>query len=394
MDRAHETEGIDTLVIGGGQSGLAVGYHLQQHGRPFLILDAGDRVGDAWRERWDSLRLFTPSRYNGLPGKPFPAPPHYFPTKDEMADYLADYAREFELPVRTGTRVDRLTRHENGGFLAVSGSRRFRASNVVVAMATYQEPHVPDFADGLDPGIVQIHSADYRNPSQLQDGPVLIVGAGNSGSEIATELSRHHAVRMSGRDTGHLPFRIASTLARYLWIPLVLRVLFFRILTVMTPLGRAIRPKVLTRGGPLIRVMPRDLEAAGVERVPRTAGVEKGIPILEDGRIIEARNVIWCTGFRTGFESWIDLPIHGDHEPRHHRGIADDEPGLYFVGLHFLQALSSNMIQGVGRDAEHVVRTLVDRSPEPRSRPGPAPAPPREPRRDVSTTRPHRAAVA
>lgn len=365
VERGRDVERFDTLVIGGGQAGLALGYHLARRGRDFAILDASDRVGDAWRERWDSLRLFTPARYNALPGLPFPAPPHAFPTKDEMGDYLESYARRFQLPVRTGVRIQRLSRHPSGDFVATSNGRRFRARHVVVAMANYQEPRAPDFAGDLASDIVQLHSADYRNPAQLQEGPVLIVGAGNSGSEIAMELAHGHQVWMSGRDVGHLPFRIAGLPGRLLLVPLVLRLLFHRVLTVRNPIGRGVRPKVTGKGGPLIRVMPRDLDDVGVERVPRTRGVDDGLPVLEDGRILPVRNVVWCTGFQPGFASWIDLPIdwnHGHHEPRHQGGVMPGQPGLYFLGLHFLRSMSSAMIHGVGRDADHIAGLIAGRT--------------------------------
>lgn len=348
-----------TIVIGAGQAGLSVGYHLAKRGVPFVIFDAGSRIGDPWRRRWDSLRLFTPAAYSGLHGMPFPAHPNYFPTKDEMGDYLEGYAKKFDLPVRLGMRVDRLTR-QNGRFLVTAGNQRFEADNVVVAMASYQQPKVPDFAGELDSEIIQMHSADYRSPSQLCAGDVLLVGAGNSGSEIAMELSRSHRVWMSGRDTGHIPFRIQTWAARVFFMPLVLRFIFHRVLTIRTFVGRAARRKMLHAGGPLIRVKPNDLTAAGVQRTPRMTGVDGGKPVLEDGRVLEVSNVIWCTGFHPGF-SWIDLPIHGDHEPKHKGGMVESEPGLFFVGLHFLYSVSSTMIQGVGRDAERIVKAICAR---------------------------------
>lgn len=361
MRDAGSTERIETLVIGGGQAGLAAGYHLARQGLPFLILDASDRIGDAWRGRWDSLRLFTPARFNALPGMAFPAHRHAFPTKDEFADYLEAYAREFELPVRCGVKVHGLTR-EGDRFVATAGNQRFEADNVIIAMGSHQEPRTPAFADELDPGMVQVHSADYRNPGQLRPGDVLIVGGGNSGSEIAMDLAPHHRVWMSGRNTGELPFRPRSLPGRLLLVPLVLRFLFYRVVTVDTPIGRAMRPKVLGRGGPLIRVKNRDLAAAGVQRVPRTTGARDGRPVLEDGRVMDVENVVWCTGFRTGFEDWIHLPIHGEHEPRHERGIVPDQPGLFFLGLFFQRAMSSEMIHGVGRDAEEIVRAVAQRT--------------------------------
>jgi len=347
------TERIDTIVIGAGQAGLSVGYHLARRGVPFVILDAGERIGEQWRKRWDSLRLFTPARFSSLDGLPFPADADSFPTKDAMGDYLEAYARTFALPVRCGVRVERVSRLGER-FLVVAGDQRFEADNVVVAMANYQRPRVPAFANELDPRIVQLHSFDYRNPAQFQEGAVLVVGAGNSGAEIALDAARAHDTCVAGRDTGHVPFRIDGLAARLVLVRLVLRVVFHRILTVATPMGRKVRAKVLHEGGVLVRTKPRDLTAAGITRVPRVAGVRNGLPLLEDGRVLDVANVVWCTGFHPGF-SWIDLPVFGpDGEPQHDRGVVSSEPGLYFVGLHFLFAMSSVMIHGVGRDAERI----------------------------------------
>jgi putative flavoprotein involved in K+ transport len=363
VNRASSTERIQTVVIGAGQAGLSVGYHLSRRGLPFVILEGNQRVGDSWRARWDSLRLFTPARFDGLAGLPFPAPPYSFPTKDEMADYLESYAAHFSLPVRTGTRVDRLTETENG-FRIVTGNHTIEAENVVVAMSNFQKPRIPASAAELDPAIVQLHSSEYRNPDQLREGNVLIVGAGNSGADIAMDLSGRHRILLAGRDTGQVPFRIERPIARLLMPPLF-RVAFHRVLSVRTPMGRRLRPKVLTVGGPRIRVKSSDLYSAGVERAPRFAGVRDGRPALDDGRALDVANVIWCTGFEPGFSSWIDLPVFGDVEPLHERGIVASQPGLYFVGLHFLTALSSVMIHGVGRDAAHIATAIAARAHQP-----------------------------
>ncbi len=352
-----EMQSYDTIIIGGGQAGLSTGYFLKQQGRDFVILDANERIGDSWRKRWDSLRLFTPARYDGLVGMPFPAPPQSFPTKDEMADYLESYAAHFALPVRLGVRVDRLWQR-GSRFVVKAGDLLFEADNIVVAMANYQKPSLPAFAAELDPGIVQVHSADYRNPAQLGEGDVLIVGAGNSGAEIAMELASRHRVWMSGRDTGQLPFRVEAPVSGLILAQLVLRVLFHRVLSVDTPLGRKLRPKILSQGGPLIRQKRQDIAAAGIERVPKTVGVQGGMPVLEDERVLNVANVVWCTGFHPGF-SWIDLPVHGEHDLRHERGVVPDVPGLYFVGLHFQYALSSTMIHGVERDAKYIADQIA-----------------------------------
>ncbi len=356
---------VETIVIGGGQAGLSVGYHLARRGRPFLILDAAERIGDSWRQRWDSLRLFTPAQFDGLDGMPFPAPAHSFPSKDEMADYLQAYADRFRLPVRTGVRVDALSR-AGKAFAVHASEHRFTADNVVVAMSNFQQPRVPDFADVLHSGIVQLHSAQYNRPAQLKPGSVLIVGAGNSGAELGMELVRAHPVCLSGRDTGHIPFRIEGRASRVILGRAVLRGMFHRVLTVTSPIGRRVRPKVLTAGGPLIRVKPKDLTAAGIERVARVVGARDGLPLLADGRTLQVSNVIWCTGFNPGF-SWIRLPVLDGHEPRHRSGLVPSAPGLYFVGLHFLHAMSSGMIHGVGRDAQRIADAIGARGGQTRS---------------------------
>lgn len=356
---APSGEYVETLVIGGGQAGLAMGYELSRRDLSYKIVDANPRVGDAWRNRWDSLRLFTPNRLNRLAGMRFPGYHFGFPSKNEFADYLEAYARKFDLHVENGIRVERLYR-EGGRFVAASSDRRFEADNVVVAMSSWQRPRVPDFASELDPRIVQLHAAEYKNPGQLQTGDVLVVGAGNSGAEVTIELARTHKVFLSGPSTGAIPFRPESVIARVL-MPFIGRVIFHRVLTTRTPIGKKVRSKMIAKGEPLIRVKPKDLAAAGVERLPRVAGVRDGMPHLEDGRIMKVGNVVWCTGFHPGF-SWIDLPVLGPHEPSHDRGVVESEPGLYFIGLKFLYSVSSEQIHGVGRDADRVARTIAARS--------------------------------
>ena len=354
-------ERINTVVIGGGQAGLSVGHHLSRQRVPYVILDGNARIGDQWRRRWDSLRLFTPAHLSALDDLPFPAPPDSFPSKDAMADYLEAYARHWSLPVRSGARVTRLSR-QKGRFVVVAGDSHLEADNVVVAMANHQCPKTPAFASELDPSIVQVHSVDYRNPAQLQPGGVLVAGAGNSGSEIAIELIRAgHETWMAGRDTGQVPFRIAGRVGRHLVRP-VLRGLFHRVLTVDTPIGRRARPSMLHKGGPLIRVRRSDLTGIGVHLSPRVTGARNGQPLLEDGRVLDVKNIVWCTGFHPGF-SWIDLPIFDSYgEPRHESGVVPGEPGVYFVGLHFLHAFSSEMIHGVGRDAARIAKLVAART--------------------------------
>ena len=352
-------ERFDVVVIGGGQAGLATGYYLGRQGLTYVILDGADRIGDTWRQRWDSLRLFSPARFDGLPGMSFPAPGDSFPTKDQMADYLEAYAARFALPVRTGARVDRVSRRGNK-YVVSAGVFEIEADHVVVAMASYQRPRVPAFAKDLRSDITQVHSSEYRNPSQMRDGPRLVAGAGNSGAEIAIELVKHgHVTWLAGRDVGHTPFRPEGFLARLGLLRFIFRVVFHRLLTIRTPIGRKARAAGSTT--PLIRVKPVDLRGAGVQRAPRVVGVRDGLPLLDDGRVLDVKNVVWCTGFDHGL-AWIDCPIFDSRgEPRHDAGVVPEEPGLYFVGQHFLFALSSSMVHGVGRDAERIARTVASR---------------------------------
>jgi len=356
-------ERFDTVVIGGGQAGLSAAYYLKKQGRHFVVLDAYDRVGDAWRRRWDSLRLFTPARYSGLPGMRFPGRASRYPTKDDMADYLDAYAKRFALPVRNGTRIESLTR-EGGRFVIVASSgERFESANVIVATGAHSDPRVPALARELDPAIVQLHSSEYHNPSQLREGGVLIVGAGNSGADISLEIVKTHPTWVSGPATGHVPFDIDTWVSRNIAIRIV-RFVGVHVLTLRTPMGRKAREKALSQGTMLVRVKPKWILEAGAERVGRTVGSRGGSPVLDDGRVLEVANVIWCTGFRHDL-SWIDLPIFGeDGELQHRRGVAEGVPGLCFVGLPFQFAAASDVLPGVGRDARYVVRHLAARTPE------------------------------
>jgi putative flavoprotein involved in K+ transport len=253
---------------------------------------------------------------------------------------------------------------EGSRFVVEAGNSRFEADNVVVATGGYQNPRMPDFAHLLDPGILQMHSTAYRNPSQLREGPVLVVGASNSGAEIALEVARDHRTWLSGRDTGHEPTQ-PGTVPDRLLVP-VIWFMFSHVLTRRSPMGRAVYPKLRDHGLPLARVRNADLAAAGVGRVPRVAAVRQGLPVLDDDRVLDPANVIWCTGFRWDF-GWIDLPIFDDGGlPVHDRGVVGSEPGLYFVGLFFLYSVASALIGGAGRDAEHVVNALASRRGAPR----------------------------
>jgi putative flavoprotein involved in K+ transport len=367
------TERFETVIVGGGQGGLATGYHLAREGRSFVILDAGERLGDPWRKRWDSLRLYSPAAYDGLPGMRFPKARASFPTTHEMADYLESYAARFELPVHSGTAVEAIAKHEDG-YVLTAGDETYEADNVVVATGVMQEPCVPSFAQELDPRITQLHSSDYRNLTQLQKGRVLVVGGSHSGADIAYEAAAEHQTILSGPDTGQIPASVETRRGR-----MGFRALFFvgsRILTMDTPLGRKMRPHIRHGGAPLLRYRKKDLLAAGVERVfARIAGVQDGLPVLDDGRVLEVQNVIWCTGFQRDF-SWIDVPfeVGEDGYPVQYRGVVASAPGLYFVGLLFLHSFTSMLIRGTGKDAGRVAQHIVGERSN-RRRPVPATAP-------------------
>lgn len=367
----RQVERIDTVVIGGGQAGLAVGYHLAKQGRAFVILDVHARIGDAWRTRWEGLRLFTPNRLNSLPGMPFPGDPHAFPTKDEVADYLEAYAAQMALPVRTATRVDAVWPAENGRrFRVVAGERDYEAAQVVVATGAYDRPRIPEFAGDLDEAVMQVHSSDFQSTSQLREGPVLVVGASNSGAEIALMAARNHRTILAGRNVGKMPFRPEDRLAKvfdtFFW--------FFvnHIATLDTPIGRKAQPSIRDHGLPLDRVRPADLAAAGVERTyARTVGVQDGMPLLDDGQVIDTANVVWATGFRPD-HSWIHVPVTGDDGwPIQTRGVSTTAPGIYFIGLPFMYAGASALLGGVGRDAAYLVERMAAQATQARPSHGP-----------------------
>jgi putative flavoprotein involved in K+ transport len=345
---------VGTVVIGAGHAGLAIGYYLRRAGEDFVILDGNDRVGDCWRERYDSLRLFSLPRYASLPGLRIRT--RDCPSRDEIADYLEQYAVHHELPARTGVRVTRLSRDEEG-FLVETSAGDWRADQVVVAAGMHSTPRRPSFADELDPSIRQLHSLEYRNPDQLADGTVLVVGAANSGTDIALEAVKTHRTLLAGRHPGQVPVDIDSTVG-HVFTPVVM-FLFKYVLTRGTPMGRKAISNAEGNGLPLTRNKLDHLDAAGIERLGRIDGVRDGRPVTADGGVLdEVTTVVWCTGSDPD-HSWIDLPVFGDDgRPRHERGVSADVPGLFFLGLDFQYAIASASIQGVDRDARFLVKRL------------------------------------
>ncbi len=345
----------DIIVIGGGQSGQATGYYLKQNHEDFVILNAHERPGDSWRKRWDSLRLFTPSQYDGLPGMPFDAKEGYFPTKNEMADYLDHYAGNFGLPVMNGVNVIRLKKVDDY-FVVYSSIGELTANKVVIASGTHPMPKIPVFSSELNKDIHQIHSSQYVNPDQISAGPVLVVGAGTSGLEIAIEVSKKLPTSISGTPNFHIPDFIFNYMGSIFW--------WFasHVVTIQTPIGRKARKKILTHGGPLISISALDLDIAGVTRFPRVSGVKNGNPLFEDGREGSFATIIWATGFKPDF-SWIREDVTNEHGwPLTNRGISKKADGLYFVGMPFQSGLTSGFVGGVGRDAAFIANQIHRRS--------------------------------
>jgi putative flavoprotein involved in K+ transport len=363
-------EHVETVIIGAGQAGLATAYHLTRRGRSCVVLDRGRRVGDGWRQQWDSLKLYSPARYDALPGMGFPAPPTSYPGKDDVAAYLEAYAQRFDLPVRLAVAVDRVAAAEDGdGYVVTTTTGPIGCDNVVVATGTFgRTPHVPAHADELDPEILQLHSSEYRRPGQLGDGPVLVVGASHSGTDIAHEAAATLPTTLAGRDCGEIPPRLDARTARFVFPVLIF--VWTHLLNRRTPLGRKEMVEIRKHGGPMLRVKRADLAARGVVRYQaRFVGVRDGRPLLGDGTVVDCETVVWATGFRQAFD-WIGLPIFGeDGWPRESRGVVDDAPGLVCWGLSFQWGFTSMLIHGAGRDAAYVADRIVARAVQPAAMP-------------------------
>jgi putative flavoprotein involved in K+ transport len=355
-------ERFDVAVVGGGVAGLITGRRLAERGRRFVILDEHERVGDAWRERYASLRLFSYRRYASLPGAPLPMGRWDCPTGTQLADHLEAVARRESLPVRCGVHVERVGRLDDGSFVlettSGAGFGRLSADATVVAAGAHRRPVVPSFADLLEPSIRQLHSLGYRGAGDLAPGPVLVVGAGNSGTDIALEAARAgHETMLAGRHPGQTPFELDSRAGHLASMAMLFAL---RHLTVRTPPGRRMKARLRDHGLVLIRNKLAHLDVAGVRRTGRVVGVRNGLPALDGGDVVRPATVVWATGSRPDLR-FLDIEgaLDDDGEPVQTEGVADRVPGLGFVGLDFQYSAASGTIQGMDRDARAVLDALL-----------------------------------
>jgi putative flavoprotein involved in K+ transport len=353
------TDALDVLVIGGGQAGLVMGYHLAERGQRYLIVDAGAEIGDAWRSRWDSLQLFTPAQFDNLPGMPFPAVRDTYPGKDEVADVLRAYATRFQLAMQLNTTVASLTRGDDLYVATTTEGNTFQARQVVVATGPFQSPFVPAFAAGLDPDLPQIHSVDYRRPQTLPAGRVLVVGAANSGCQIALELTATHTVELAvGQRIPAIPQR---PMGRDVWW--WASGLRLDRVTVSSRLG-----KRLAQRDQVIGAGPRQLaKRHGVRIRPRATAATGRTVTFVDGTASEYEAVVWATGFKAN-HAWIDVPGAKDEEGRilHRRGITSS-PGLYVLGLTWQHTRTSALLGWVGSDASYLADQIAIHAAEARN---------------------------
>lgn len=343
----------DLIIVGAGQAGLAAAHYAQKAGLRFVVLDGETRIGDNWRKRWASLRLFTPAKYSSLPGMPFPALPLYLPTKDEVGDYLQAYAEQFQLPVHLNTRVRRAWRNGEAWHIEMDQGE-YKASQLMVATGTFGTPNVPLFAADLSPSIQQMHSSAYGKPADIAGKRVLVVGAGSSGSQIALDLAPTHTVFLAGRNPGNFPRRLFGR-DIYDWFST------FHLMEARSTSWIGRQAQAQQGGDARVGISPADIQRAGIEWLPRVVSVVNGLLQLANGQILTVDAVIWATGYKPAF-LWIEqLPVQEDGNPVHTGGVSP-MPGLYFMGLQYQRHIGSHLLGYVGRDAAELIPVITERT--------------------------------
>lgn len=339
-----------TIVIGAGQAGLAMGYYLKQSNERFLIIDKGQELGEVWKNRYDSLQLFTPRMYSSLPGLVLDGEQHGFPSKDEIANYLKRYADKFALPVTLNTQVQSVTRNEVGFFVETTKGE-FYALNVVVATGPFQTKRIPAFSSSLSEDVLQLHSSEYENPGQLKQGNVLVVGGGNSGAQIAVELSERRETYLAvGKKPSHFPLTIGG-MSVFWW---------FDKLGILKVRNTSIIGKLLQKkGDPLFgSELKSVVKNLSVTLKGRVVNGKNDQIIFDDSTILEINNIIWATGFQQNYE-WLQVDGVFDQQNKiiHNRGISPVK-GLYLLGLPWQSRRGSSLLQGVGYDAKHIIEHM------------------------------------
>jgi putative flavoprotein involved in K+ transport len=351
------TQQVEVAIIGAGQAGLAAGYYLSQQNRNFVILEKAEQVGQAWRDRWDSLKLITPNPYNDLPGLSFPSQSIDFPTRNDVISYLENYAHKYQFPIEYSQSVNVLKSIDNG-FRIEANTRTIEAQHVIVATGAFHKPFIPRFSSDLPDNINQIHSSQYRNPKQLAEGAVLIVGSGNSGVQIAKEISIHHKVYLS---VGNSP-----TLPRQIWG----RDLYWWLNTL-----KVTRINVSSRLGKRFSKRPDSVVGINLQKLARenniillghTQSASENHLLFSGGETIpisEIKTIIWASGFRSDY-SWIEIPVfNSNYQPFHRRGVTPIK-GLYFLGLRWQYRITSSLIGGIGEDAAYIANKIAASSIE------------------------------
>jgi putative flavoprotein involved in K+ transport len=349
---------LDVLVIGAGQAGLALGQHLRQHDLRFLLVDRHARLGDSWRQRFDSLTLFTPRAYSALPGLPLTGDPDGYPTKDELADYLETYAARFDLPVALETGIAALERRDGGFHATTDRGDTLTARAVVIATGAFQEPVVPAIAAALSPSVTQLTAERYRNPVDVPAGTILVVGDGATGRQIALELSESREVLLAaGRPRRVSRDRILGR-SVFWWMDKlgVIR---------MSPESRLGRKLKATDPFPGRHLELGRLRERGVTVTGRLAGATGNRVTFAAGEPAAVDAVIWATGYRDRTE-WVAIPgaVDADGAFVEKQGVSP-VPGLFFIGRSWQTSRGSALVTGVGRDAAGIADRIAEALPAP-----------------------------